>query len=150
MPSIIAYRKVIDEVTTHSLRLPLDADNNLLGTELATVEGVTYVSLPDGAVLPEQVDEISGSVETVVPDAALQEAIRAASPHAKFISQRMIDRIRERYTIDDEMYFARISIGAATGMYTFQEGEQEAVMEFGLFVEEVRQWGRDQRSALGL
>jgi hypothetical protein len=150
MPSIIAYRKVIDEVTTHSLRLPLGEDGQLLGTELATVDGVTYVSLPDGAVLPEQVEEIAGSVETVAPDAALRETIRTASPHAKFISQQMIDKIRSRYTIDDEMYFARIGVGAASGMYTFQEGEQEAMMEFSLFVEEVRQWGRDQRSALGL
>ena len=150
MPSIIAYQKVIDEVTTHSLRLPLDGDNRPLGTELATVDGVTYVSVPDGAALPEQSDEVTATLAEVQPDEALRAAIRAASPHARLISQRMVDQIRARYTIDDEMYFARIGVGAATSMYTFQPGEQEAMMEFSLFVEEVRQWGRDQRAALGL
>ena len=150
MPSIIAYRKVIDEVTTHSLRLPLDADNQLLGTELATVDGVTYVYIPDGAELPEQSDEVAPSVAEVTLSGELLEAVKAASPHIRLISTRMIDRIRERYTIDDEMYFARIGIGGANGLYTFRPGEQEALMEFGLFVEEVRQWGREQRAALGL
>ncbi len=114
------------------------------------MDGVTYVSIPDGAVLPDQVDEIVDSVSEVVLSDAQREAIKAASPHVKLINQRMIDKIRDRYSIDDEMYFARIGVGAATGMYTFQAGEQEAMMEFGLFVEEVRQWGRDQRAALGL
>ena len=150
MPSIIAYQKVIDEVTTHSIRLPLGADNQPQGTELATVDGVTYVSIPLGAELPEQSDEVAATLTAVELTDGLRASIRAASPHGRLISQRMIDRIRERYTIDDEMYFARIGIGAATGMYTFQPGEQEAIMEFGLFVEEVRQWGREQRALLGL
>ena len=122
----------------------------MLGTELATVDGVTYVSIPDGVDLPDQSDEVAPSVSKVTLSGALLETVKAASPHVRLILQRMIDRIRERYTIDDEMYFARIGVGVATGLYTFQAGEQEALMEFGLFVEEVRQWGRDQRAALGL
>ena len=150
MPSIIAYRKVIDEVTTHSLRLPLDADNQLLGTELATVDGVTYVCIPDGAELPEQSDEVAPSVAEVTLSGELLEAVKAASPHVRLISQRMIDRIRERYTIDDELYFARIGVGVTNGLYAFLPGEQEELMEFGHFIEEVRQWGRARRAALGL
>ena len=151
MPYIIAYRKVIDEVTTHSLRLPLDADNQLLGTELATINGVTYVSLPDGATLPAaQPAEIATSVSTAALDQATREAIKAASPHCKLINDRMIEKIRTMYSIDDEMYFARIGVGAAAGLYTPTTDEMQAMTVFGEFVESVRQWGRGERAKLGL
>lgn len=45
MPSIYTYRKVCDHYATHELRLPDGA------IELATVDGLTYVSVPDGVAL---------------------------------------------------------------------------------------------------
>ena len=34
--------------------------------------------------------------------------------------------------------------------YRFEQGEQEQVLGFGMFVEEVRQWGRAERAKIGL
>lgn len=48
MPSIVAYRKATDEFAVYSARLPEGAE------ELATLDGLTFVSLPDGAVLPAE------------------------------------------------------------------------------------------------
>lgn len=62
----------------------------------------------------------------------------------------MIEQIRSNYTIDDDMYFARIVVGKANGLYTPTADEITAMTAFGTFVESVRQWGRDQRAALGL
>lgn len=122
-----------------------------LGTELATVDGITYVVLPAGATLPsEQPPEISDSIRVVNLDQPLREAIKAASPHSRLIGQRMIEQIRNAYSIDDEMYFARIGVGAATGIYTPSADEMQAMTVFGEFVESVRQWGRDERAKLGL
>jgi len=62
----------------------------------------------------------------------------------------MIQKIRAKYSVDDEMFFARIGVGAATGMYTPTAGEMADTQAFGEFVESVRQWGRTERANLGL
>ena len=41
-------------------------------------------------------------------------------------------------------------VGAALGAYAFEPGEQDALLAFGAHVESCRQWGREQRAALGL
>lgn len=131
--------------------MPQDAQAQFLGTELATIDGTTYVALPDGATLPaDQPTEIAGTIATVTLDPVLREQIKAASPHCKLIAQRMVEQIRAAYSIDDEMYFARIGVGAATGTYQPSSDELQAMTVFGEFVESVRQWGRQQRAELGL
>jgi hypothetical protein len=62
----------------------------------------------------------------------------------------MEEQIRARYPVSAEQYFSRIGVGVALGAYAFQAGEQEELLAFGAFVEDVRQWGRQQRAELGL
>ena len=50
----------------------------------------------------------------------------------------------------DSMFFARIGVGAATGMYQPTPDEMQEMTVFGEFVESVRQWGRAERAKLGL
>ena len=154
MTSLIAYRKVINAVTTHTLRLPDAPQGQQAAQELATLpDGRTVVALFDGFILPtDQPAEISASIEvlpTPLPD-LVREQIKAASPQVKLISQNMIDQIRASYSIDDEMYFARIGVGAANGMYAPTPDEMQAMTVFGEFVEAARQWGRAERAKLGL
>lgn len=85
---------------------------------------------------------------TVTSD--LREQIKASSPHTQLISRRMIEQIRARYSVDDELFYARIMIGAGAGLYELQAGEAEEVAAFKTHVETVREWGRAQRTALGL
>ncbi len=106
-------------------------------------------------ILPEQPEEIAASVQTVTLDDTLKEQIKAASPHSQLIGQRMINTIRAAYSIDDEMYFARIGVGATTiingaALYVPSASELEEMMTFGAFVEGVRDWGRNERALLGL
>lgn len=123
-------------------------DDSVYCTELCTLDGVTYVSLPDGVTLPDQPPELT--IEPVALTPQLREAIKAASPHAQLIAERMETKIRAKYTLSDEQYFARIGVGAALGLYAFEPGEQDELLAFGAFVEGVRQWGRDERAKLGL
>jgi len=154
MPSLIAYRKAISRETTIALRLPLDAtQGQATAQELATLpDGRTVVMLPDGLTLPaDQPAEVASTIEHLSPVAAdVREQIKAASPHVALIAQRMAQMIRDAYSLDDEMYFARIGVGAATGMYTPTSGELQEMTVFGEFVESVRQWGRAERAKLGL
>ena len=154
MPSLIAYRKAISRETTIALRLPLDAtQGQATPHELATLpDGRTVVMLPDGLTLPaDQPAEVAGTIEHLTPlPADVREQIKAASPHVALIAERMIAMIRDAYSIDDEMFFARIGVGAATGMYTPTSDELQAMTVFGEYVESVRQWGRAERAKLGL
>jgi len=154
MISLIAFRRVVDSVTTHSLKLPDAPQGQHAGQELCTLpDGRTVVALFDGFTLPgNQPAAIASSVETLptpLPD-LIKEQIKSNSPHVALISKNMIDTIRASYSIDDEMYFARIGVGAATGMYTPTAGEMQELTVFGEFVESVRQWGRAERAKLGL
>lgn len=147
MPAkIIAYTKSRDQYTTYQLATPPDA----ACPELCTLDGVTYMSLPDGVTLPDQPAQIAASVAVVVPDAALRAQIIAASTQCQLIDERMREQIRAAYPLEDELKFARIGVGAAMGMYAPTSDEVQGMAVFGEFVEGVRQWGRDQRAALGL
>ena len=143
MAHIVSYQKQSDAYTVYQLSAP---DS----TELCTLDGITYVSIPDD-ILPEQPAQIAASVvDPVVLTDELKEAIKAASPHCALIHERMEAMIREKYSLSDEQYFSRIASGAALGLYTFQTGEAEALQAFGTYIETVRQCGRDQRALLGL
>lgn len=150
MTTIYSYQKVSTPYTVIQAVLPdsAGANDELHCTELCTIDGITYLSVPDGVTLPDQPPEIELTPVTLSPE--LREQIKAASVHVAFIAERMIQKIRAQYSIDDEMYFARIGVGAANGMYTPTAGEMADMQAFGEFVESVRQWGRTERAKLGL
>lgn len=152
MPFIVSYRKAIDAIRTVELARPLDPQTNQVqGTELATVDGITYVSMPDGADLPAQPGEIAASIEEGVTLTNEQrEAIKAASPIMRFIAKQMEQQIRSLYSLDDELFFARIGVGAANGLYQPTAQELADMQNFGAYVEGVRQWGRAERAKYGI
>lgn len=154
MISIVSYRKATDAWTTYTLATPdtkLDAaGDELYCTELCTLDGVTYVAVPDGITLPSQPTQIAGTIAPVTLTPELRDRIKAASPHCQFIDARMQDKIRARYSAEDEMYLARIGTWVALGKYAFEPGEEDALAEYGAHVEAVRQWGRTERAKLGL
>src|SRR5690554_7652139 len=97
MAYIVAYQKASDQYTTYSLNAP---DGS---TELCTVNGVTYTSVPDGVALGEQPEKIINSVRIVVIDFELFEQISAASPHVQLIQQRVREKIAALYSVHDEI-----------------------------------------------
>ena len=145
---IYAYTKVSTHYTTIQMALPYEMDSENQCTELCTLEGVTYVSVPDSVTLPDQPAELTITEATITPE--LRDQIKAASQHCRLITERMEMRISSKYSLSDEQYFARIGVGAALGAYTFAPGEQDELLAFGAYVEAARQWGRDERAKLGL
>lgn len=132
---IYCYQKHIDAVRTVEAVFPADDNHQRVGTELATIAGTTYFSLPDGTELPDQPTEI-----TIIPielTDALRDAIKAASPHVRLINQRVDERIRERYSVSDEIKLLRIAPSEETSAWND-------------YVEECRAWGREQKAMLGL
>ena len=145
---IYAYTKASTPYTTIQMAMPYEMDSENQCTELCTLDGVTYVSVPDSVTLPDQPAELTITEATITPE--LRDQIKAASPHCRLITERMEMRISSKYSLSDEQYFARIGVGAALGAYTFAPGEQDELLAFGAYVEAARQWGRDERAKLGL
>ena len=137
MTKIYKYQKVQDAYTTHCL---VEPDYNLLGTEdriteLCTIDGVTFVSVPDSIILPAQPEQIT--VEEVELTDELKESIKSASPHVQLIDDRVVAKIREVYSLNDEIKMIRLSPSAESAAYNE-------------YVESCRDWGRVAKANLGL
>lgn len=135
MPSIVRYQKVIDAYTTYKLNAPRDAAGAALTTELCEIDGVTYVSVPDGVVLPGQPGQIT--VEVVVLTDELRVQIKEASPHVRLINQRVVEQIRERYSADDELKTLGLPLSRESAAY------QD-------YIRTCRGWGAAEKAKLGL
>lgn len=116
--------------------MPEDAAHKFLGAELCTIEGVTYVSLPDGVKVPtEQPAGITATTMTLTPE--LCDAIKAASPRVKLIDERVKKAIAERYSIEDEIKLLRTA-------------PSPECIAYNAYAEECRAWGRVEKAKLGL
>jgi len=135
MSYIVRYQKFIDAERTVEVVLPEDENGQRVGMELATVDGATYVSLPDSAKLPEQPIEIK--VESVKLTPELKTVIEDASPFVRMIRQMVSDMIADRYSVGDEIKLIR----------TAPSAEFEA---YNAYAEECRAWGRAEKAKLGL
>ncbi len=135
MSFIVRYQKFIDAVRTVEISLPVNQQGQRIGQEIATIDGFTYVSLPNGATLPAQPTEISVQSVTMTP--ALASQIASASPQVKVINERVVAMIREQYSMDEEIKLLR----------TAPSEEFEVYNEY---VESCRAWGRAQKTELGL
>jgi len=137
MAKIYKYQKITDQFTTHCL---VEPDYNLLETEdriteLCTIDGITYVSVPDNITLPEQPEQIT--VEEVELTDELKESIKSASPHVQLINDRVVAKIREIYSLNDEIKMIRLSPSEESAAYNE-------------YVEACREWGRVAKANLGL
>jgi hypothetical protein len=137
MPTIYKYLKISGQYTTYILAEP---DYELLGlgdriTELCTIDGVTYVSVPGGITLPAQPEQIT--VEEVALTDELKAAIRAASPHVQLIDERVVMKIREKYSVNDEIKLIRL--GASDDFTAYND-----------YVETCRAWGVAAKARLGV
>ena len=143
MPSIYKYQRVITPGPNGTTLYFRNNDGNE-ATDLCEFDGWWYVSVPDDVTMPDQWPEIGWQVVDVTPE--LKERIIKRSRVMQLIYQRMQAMIRAEYELEDELYFARIGVGVANGVYVFEPGEQEKMLAYGEFIEIVRQWGREQRA----
>lgn len=141
-------KRVVEEGPNGASYYFKNSDGDVKAIELAEVEGWHYVWVPAGTDLPEQHPEIQ--FQTVIVDDVLKEQIKSNSRAVALIEQEIQVKIREKYSLEDEQYFARIGVGVALGLYTFEAGEQQQLIDFGTFVEGIRLWGRVERNKLGL
>ena len=147
MAKIYKYLKVSDPYVTRTLVEPdynlLERDDPALEgvriTELCTLDGWTYASVPDAIALPPQPEVIASTLAPVdlSEQPELKAAIIEASPNCRSIRGRVVDKIRERYDINDEIKMLRVGPTPETEAYND-------------YVEACRAWGRAEKAKLGL
>jgi len=106
MPKIYKYRKVTSKYTTYTAIDNGEEDKKI--TELCTINGDTYISVPDDLVLPGQPKQIS--LTPVITTDELKGQIEKVSPHIQLIKKRVREKITEKYSIEDELKVIRNKI----------------------------------------
>jgi hypothetical protein len=129
---ILKYQKITDKYTTYTVN---DEENRI--TELCTINGDTYISVPDNVTLPKQPKEIT--LKPVIMTDELKEQIEEISPHIRLIKKRIKDKIREKYSIEDELKIIRNKINGI---------EVEKYTEYNNYVEGCITEGRIEKEAL--
>lgn len=109
--------------------------------ELCEIDKKTYVALEEDAVAaakkdaPDLIEVTGATVGASLP--GIIETIKKSSVSVKAIRDAVIQKIRERYSVDDEIYFLRTA-------------PSPEASEWNDYVESCRQWGREQKALLGL
>lgn len=102
-------------------------------------DGRTVAVVYDGFTLPkEQPEEIEKSIKELktISD-TLHEEICEKSSAVQLINQRIVEMIRSKYSLNDEIKALRLAPSQET-------------QEWNAWVEECRDWGRAERAKLGL
>jgi hypothetical protein len=113
-------------------------------TILCTINDKNYVAVEDkdGYVqLAEKTEKgyliISGETHTAKEMRILRKAIKDATPAIQTINAQVRAKIRERYSVDDEIGNLRVP-------------ESEKAAEWRAYAEECVAWGREEKAKLGL
>ncbi len=149
---IFKYQKHIDALVTREALLPVDNSGNTVGVELATVGGITYISLPSGTSLPaNQPAEISASIIPVVLDADLRAAIKSASPHCALIKARRAVAISNAgYDDADQKALQIAGIGIGIGFLQPDDPRLTAVLQYAAVCKAADEAAAAAYTALGL
>ena len=115
---------------------------------LCELDGWRYISISDDSEISVPPELVTWS--KVELDSTLRELLKKNSPICQSVNQQVLDKIREKYSLDDELYFARIAIGDLRGTYTLEPGESELLTQYQNDVESIRLWGRQEIANLGL
>ena len=133
MATLFRYQPVITPGPNGTDYQPLSEDL----TFLCELDGFRYVSIPEGSI-PEVPAELS-TWEQITLTPELRESIKTASHLCGLYRERFVQTIRTKYSLDDELYFARIATGTLIGSYVFQPGEAELLAAYQADVEAARE-----------
>lgn len=112
--------------------------------QLCEIEKSKYFTVPAKGLVPAKLVEQDESGKNIELNAAVRPdypqivaAIKASSAQCVAINAAVVARIRERYSVDDEIMMLRIAPSVESAAWND-------------YVEECRSWGREQKAELGL
>jgi len=90
--------------------------------------------------LPEQPFNLDVTMEAVTLTDELRTEIKAVSPHVRLINARVVEKIRAKYSENDEFKMLRVKA----------DGEQIQSKEYSKHVESCTAWGLTEKGKMGL
>lgn len=149
MATIYQYQKVIDKFTTHALREPdyeqLETEDRVV--ELCTIDGITYVSVPDAVTIPDQPEEISRTLRQVTMTNELKKRILNRSPVIAYINTQVRKKIQEDVEQSEELRLMRNEINRIRQSVNIMEDSD--YKEINDKILSHRQWGTQRKNELG-
>ena len=137
MPKIMSYKKLTDKYTTYTVVKPDYQEGDKRITELCTIDGTTYISVPDDVSLSDQPNKIT-LIDVVLTD-ELKEKIKKASPHMQLINQRVRNKIAEKYSVNDEITALRK-----------KDNDKVKFDKYNAYADECCAWGDTEKDKLGV
>ncbi|MFA5706936.1 MAG: hypothetical protein WDA41_11315 [Candidatus Neomarinimicrobiota bacterium] len=99
-----SYKKAFDQYTVYHMLFSYSEDDTAQPFELGTIDGITYVAVPDGYVLPPQPKQIADSIKEVSPDSEIIAKLADAFPVINLTKRRMAGlEPAVRYSKQDEL-----------------------------------------------
>ena len=150
MATIYQYQKIIDQYTTHTLHEPdyeqLESADRII--ELCTIDGITYVSVPDTVDLPKQPADIAKTLKVVSLTDDLKKQILDQSPIIAYIDIK----VREKITVDveqsQELRLLRNEMNRIREAMSI--ADEAGYKEINDKILAHRQWGTQEKEKLGL
>jgi len=135
MAKIYSFRKITDNFTTHTVIEPNYREDEERIVELCTIDGITYISVPDNIILSKQSEHVTTTLQEIVLTDELRKKINDVSPHCKLINQRTVENIRKKYSLNDEIQLLRETLADQLG-------------EYNAYVEECVEQGKQDKEKL--
>ena len=140
MPKLYKYKKIIDEYTTHTVQ-----GEGVL--ELCEIDGKTIICVPDNSRL--EVPEKVKTLEELILTDAVKQVIKKNSDHIQLINRRVVEKIREKYDMNDEMKLIKKMLRF---LVTKTAPDVGSLSEFNLYITHVDTcitWGNEEKAKLG-
>ena len=101
------------------------------------IDGYIYLTVPDNFT--------QDKMEDVVLDDKLKEQLRSISPHWQRYKERVIEKIREKYSLDDEL-----NIIHTRNLGTKTTDDKAKISEYDNYVQSVKDYYAKYKANLGI
>ena len=141
MVKLYRYQPIYDKHTIIDANLPENAIIHLSNDQLEDFDNYQYVAFEEKA--PEQPKGII--LEEVVLTAELKEKLRKNSSHWQRYKERVIEKIREKYSLDDEL-----NIIHTKNLGTKTTDNKAKISEYDNYVQSVKDYYAKYKASLGI
>jgi len=135
------YQPIYDKHTIIDANLPENAIIHLSNDQLEEFDNYQYVAFEEKA--PEQPKGII--LEEVVLTEELKEKLRQKSHHWQRYKERVIEKIREKYSIDDEL-----NIINTKNLATKTTDDKSKISEYNNYVKSIKDYYANYKASLGI
>ncbi|MEW6485795.1 MAG: hypothetical protein AB1423_14480 [Pseudomonadota bacterium] len=140
MPKLYRYKKITDAYTTHTVQA-----EGLV--ELCELDGDTIISVPDDAKLE------ASKVLTVQPVELTEElaaAIKEKSDVVQMVNTMVVEKIREKYDINDELKIIKKMLQCLVNKTTPDAETLKQYTDYIAYTDTCTAWGTEEKTALGV